>query len=399
MYSNYNPDEVMNIQEEIVKWAKKTVREYHEIASRKEVNLAYYTQSDLSLISEEPVLMIVGINPGSGGTYKEQCENKNWSYLYNNNQDQNHLLKGNYCREEGKPSSWENHREWRYWNGLKRCLSQTNLNEIIEDDSKIIVTNASFFSTKKADGISDSLLKMTIPYTLDLINITNPKHLIFLSGKNCFERLFNLSRTSENIQFEYKNVCGNINVGVLNGKLSIGIPHPTYKTNEELNLVASVIPYLISSDNYEHIDIALIQKECAKQIKEYEERIHNKKKQGEISNLNNLIEKVISECNVEAYEEKNHRYKLNGKYGITITDKGKGYIAIRHIDYDTKGYDNNQDKEVHKLKEMLKGRGYNTSENAWIGTKMFSQFGNNENDIIEAVCKEIKELKEEIQKI
>ena len=336
----------MNVQEEIVKWAEKTVREYHEIASHKEVNLAYYTQSDLSLISEEPELMIVGINPCS--------ENKNWSYLYNNNQDQNHLLKGNYCREEGKPSSWENHRKWGYWKGLKRCLSQTNLNEIIEDDSKIIVTNASFFSTKKADGISDSLLKMTIPYTLDLINITNPKHLIFLSGKNCFERLFNLSRTSENIQFEYKNVCGNINVGVLNGKLSIGIPHPTYKTNEELNLVASVIPYLISSDNYEHIDIALIQKECAKQIKEYEERSHNKKKQGEISNLNHLIEK---------------------------------------------GYDNNQDKEVHKLKEMLKGRGYNTSEKVWIGTKMFSQFGNNENDIIEAVCKEIKEIKEIIQKI
>ena len=115
------------LQYGIVKWAEKTVREYHEIASRKEVNLAYYTQSDLSLISEKPELMIVGINPGSGGTYKEQCENKNWSYLYNNNQDQNHLLKGNYCREEGKPSSWENHRKWGYWKGLKRCLSQTIL--------------------------------------------------------------------------------------------------------------------------------------------------------------------------------------------------------------------------------------------------------------------------------
>lgn len=282
---------------------------------------------------------------------------------------------------------------------MKRCLSQTNLNEIIEDDSKIIVTNASFFSTKKADGISDSLLKMTIPYTLDLINITNPKHLIFLSGKNCFERLFNLSRTSENIQFEYKKVCGNIYVGVLNGKLCIGIPHPAYKTNEELNLVASVIPYLISSDNYEHIDIALIQKECAKQIKEYEERIHNKKKQVGISDLSNLIEKVISECNLEAYEEKNHRYKLNGKYGVTITDKENGYIAIRHIKYDYKGYANTQDEEVLAIREMLKGRGYNTSEKVWIGTKKFSQFGNNDNEIIEGICKEIKELKEVILKL
>lgn len=389
----------MNIQEEIVKWAGKTVRKYHEIASRKEVNLAYYTQSDLSLLSKEPQLMIVGINPGSGGSYKEQCENKNWSYLYNNNQDKNHLLKGNYCREEGKSSSWDEHKKWKYWAGLKRCLSKTNLNAIIDDDSKIIVTNASFFSTKKADGISDSLLIETIPYTLDLINITNPKYLIFLSGKSCFERLHRLSKSSNLIQFEYKHVCGNIYIGKLKGKLCVGIPHPTYKTNEELNLVASVIPYLISSDNYEHIDITLIQKECAKQIKEYEERIHNKKEQGEISDLNNLIEKVISECNIEAYEEKNHRYKLNGKYGVTITDKGNGYIAIRHIDYDTKGYDNNQDKEVHKLKEMLKGRGYNTSEKVWIGTKKFSRFGNNDNKIIEGICKEIKELKEEIQKI
>lgn len=399
MYSNYNPDEVMNIQEEIVKWAEKTVREYHEIASRKEVNLAYYTQSDLSLISEEPELMIVGINPGSGGTYKEQCENKNWSYLYHNNKDENHLLKGNYCREEGKPSSWENHREWRYWNGLKRCLSQTNLNEIIEDDSKIIVTNASFFSTKKADGISDSLLKMTIPYTLDLINITNPKHLIFLSGKKCFERLLNLSRTSENIQFEYKKVCGNIYVGVLNGKLCIGIPHPAYKTSEELNLVASIIPFLFSITNYKDIDIESICKECTEQIKKYEERIHNKKRQIKISDVRILIEKVISECNIEAYEEKNHRYKLNDQYGITITDREKGYIAIRHIDYDNKGYDKKQDKEVLKLKEILNGRNYNISVNAWIGKKVFSQFGNNDNQIIEGICKEIKELKEDIQKI
>ena len=389
----------MNVQEEIVKWAEKTVREYHEIASRKEVNLAYYTQSDLSLISEEPELMIVGINPGSGGTYKEQCENKNWSYLYNNNQDQNHLLKGNYCREEGKPSSWENHRKWGYWKGLKRCLSQTNLNEIIEDDSKIIVTNASFFSTKKADGISDSLLKMTFPYTLDLINITNPKHLIFLSGKNCFERLFNWSRTSENIQFEYKKVCGNIYVGVLNGKLCIGIPHPAYKTSEELNLVASIIPFLFSITNYKDIDIESICKECTEQIKKYEERIHNKKRQIKISDVRILVEKVISECNLEAYEEKNHRYKLNNQYGITITDKEKGYIAIRHIDYDNKGYDKNQDKEVLKLKEILNGRNYNISVNALIGKKVFSQFGNNDNDIIEGICKEIKELKEVILKL
>ena len=112
-----------------------------------------------------------------------------------------------------------------------------------------------------------------------------------------------------------------------------------------------------------------------------------------------IVQQVISSINLEAYEEKNHRYKLSGKYGITITDTKEGYIAIRHIKYDYKGYTSTQDKEVLAIKDMLKGRKYNTYENAWIGTKMFSQFGNNDNQIIEGICKEIKELKEEIQKI
>lgn len=75
------------------------------------------------------------------------------------------------------------------------------------------------------------------------------------------------------------------------------------------------------------------------------------------------------------------------------------HIAIRHIDYDNKGYDKNQDKEVLNLKEILNRRNYNISVNAWIGKKLFSQFGNNDNKIIEGICKEIKDLKEEIQKI
>ena len=392
----------MNIQEELRKWAEETVKEYHYIASRKEVNIAYYTQSDLSILSEKPELMIIGINPGSYSTYQDQLKNKNWSYLYKNPYDKNHLLKGNYCKEEGKPSSWDNHKNWKYWTGLKTCLSQTELSAIMDDDSKIIVTNASFFSTEKANGIREDLLKETIPYTLKLINKTTPKHLIFLSGRKCFERLYRLSKASNLIQFEYKNVCGNIYVGVLNGKICIGIPHPTYKSREELSLVASVLPHLVNAEKYESVDIASIQKECATQIKDFEERIKTKAdKSNEYHHIDktNIVQQVISSSYLEAYEEKNHRYKLNEINGITITDTRKGYIAIRHIKYDYKGYANTQDKEVLAIKDMLKGRKYNTSENAWIGKKTFSQFGNNDNEIIERICKEIKELKEVIQKM
>ena len=392
----------MNIQEELIDWAEKTVEAYHNIAKREDVNKAYYTQSDLSLLSEKPELMIVGINPGSASSYTDQCKNKNWSYLYNNPLDKNHLWKGNYCKEEGKSSSWDNHKKWKYWAGLKICISQTALSTIIDDDSKIIVTNASFFNTKKANEIPESLLLETIPYTLDLINKTIPKNIIFLSGKKCFERLYHLSKSSKQFQFKYKHICGNIFVGVLNDKFCIGIPHPAYKTNEELHLVSSVLPFLLNIRNYDDIEVELICKKCAKQIKEYESRCYNHKKsnnkQVKVLNLKSIVQQVISAIKLIAYEKKNHRYMLNEKYGITITDSNKGYIGIRHVNYDHKGYEVLQDQEALDLKEMLKKRGYKTTDKAWIGTKPIKEFGYKDDEIVSKIVSEINEIVELVNK-
>ena len=392
----------MSIQKELREWAEDTVKAYHQIAIRDDVNLAYYTQSDLSLLLENPELMMVGINPGSASSYTDQCKNKNWSYLYNNPLDKNHLWKGNYCKEEGKPSSWDNHKKWKYWAGLKICISQTTLSTVIDDDSKIIVTNASFFNTKKANEIPESLLLETIPYTLDLINRTIPKNIIFLSGKKCFERLYHLSKSSKQFQFKYKNICGNIFVGVLNDKFCIGIPHPAYKTNEELHLVSSVLPFLLNITNYDDIDVKLICKECAKQIKEYEGRSYNYKKSNDKQvkslNLKSIVQQVISAIKLIAYEKKNHRYMLNEKYGITITDSNKGYIGIRHVNYDHKGYEVLQDQEVLDLKEMLKKRGYKTTDKAWIGTKPIKDFGRKDDEIVTKIVSEINDIVELVNK-
>lgn len=271
-------EEKNQLQNLLEEWAQETIEAYHMIA--QEVNLAFYTQSDLSILRESPELAIVGINPGGKekDTYEGQRKNKHWSYLYDNTSelDKNHLLKGNYCHEEGKPSYWEKHKKWSYWSRLKHCLEKTYLKDVIDDDSKIIVTNASFFSTPTAKEIEEWLLEKTIPYTLELIKITTPKHLIFLGGNKCFKRLDRLSKNT--LKFEYKQICGNIYVGNLNGKLCIGIPHPAYKTTEELNLIASVMSFVINQKNYKDIDVEVIKKECSEQIRAYEERIINHKK-------------------------------------------------------------------------------------------------------------------------
>lgn len=387
-------EEKNQLQNSLEDWAQETIEAYHMIA--QEVNLAFYTQSDLSILRESPELAIVGINPGGKekDTYEGQRKNKHWSYLYDNPSelDKNHLLKGNYCHEE-----WEKHKKWSYWSGLKRCLSNTYLSNDIEDDRKIIVTNASFFSTPTAKEISEDLLIRTIPYTLGLIEKTTPKHLIFLSGKKCFERLNSISKLSKLINFEYRRVCGNIYVGNLNGKLCIGIPHPARKTKEELNLVASVIPYLINVKGYDDIDVELINKECSKQIEAYRERIINHKKTSGSIDKNQIVIQVISRLMtffdenslVEKQEPKLYRFKLNDELILTITSKEQGYIAIR-------GIDKNNDL-TDKYSQILKRFEFLPIDKVWLGKKNFKAFGNSVEEVVNTIVEEVAKIKTETE--
>ena len=59
----------MSIQKELRNWAKKVVEKYDSVA--KEENTSYYTQSDMSNIKKNPKVLILGINPGSNGSYRK----------------------------------------------------------------------------------------------------------------------------------------------------------------------------------------------------------------------------------------------------------------------------------------------------------------------------------------
>lgn len=371
-------------------WAENAVKAYHEIAQK--VNLAYYTQSDLSKITESPEVAIVGINPGGKekDTYEGQKNNKNWSYLNESplSPHPNHLLKGNYCHNE-----WDKHKSWNYWSRLRHCLQKTYLKEFIDDDSKIIVTNASFFSTPTAKEIEERLLENTIPYTLELMEITNPKNLIFLSGKKCFERLSRLP----SLKFKFKHICGNIYIGNLNDRLCIGIPHPAYKTNEELNLVASVMPLLIEQKNYKDIDVEFIKKECSEQIKAYEERIINHKKTSGSIDKNQIVLQAIPRLKtifnenslIEKQEPKLYRFKLNDELILTITSKEQGYIAFR-------GIDKNNDL-TDKYSQILKRFEFLPIEKVWLGKKNFKAFGNSVEDVVNSIVDAVTIIKTETE--
>lgn len=92
------------------------------------------------------------------------------------------------------------------------------------------------------------------------------------------------------------------------------------------------------------------------------------------------------------------RFHLSDELGVTVTRSESGYIGVRHINYKNK-YSNNSYPHTSNYCKIMMSHKFDTSSNVWLGVKVFKDYGNNDNEIIERICKEIKELKEEIQKI
>jgi hypothetical protein len=313
---------------------------------------------------------------------------------------------GDYIQErfmKGNPCWGDRNTKWPIWKNLRdNFINVYGESSLVDDTKHMVFTNAIFFTGDKIklvlDQIGTSVEWKCLDYTNELIfDILHPKILVCFSVSDVFDKLIKMINWKSGNKltvhrfkpYNIKHFCA---ITQCDGTVILGIPHPSgaHGIYSSLPAIVRIINDLSKGDTIENI-VATKNPFLYLQDKNHSgiPRIDK----------TNIVQQVISLINLEAYEEKNHRYKLSGKYGITITDTKEGYIAIRHIKYDYKGYTSTQDKEVLAIKDMLKGRKYNTYENAWIGTKMFSQFGNNDNQIIEGICKEIKELKEEIQKI
>lgn len=69
--------ENVNIQELLHSWAEDVVKNYVKIArSDPKYDIAFYQQSPLRDIKERVDIVVMGINPGSSGSYTSQKSNK-----------------------------------------------------------------------------------------------------------------------------------------------------------------------------------------------------------------------------------------------------------------------------------------------------------------------------------
>lgn len=218
------------IQSKLEEWAEEAYSFYYPKA--KELDVDFYTQSDLTLVSEkDPVrLMVIGINPGLGGRFQP-----------NRFKQSRDLLRGNVCN--GKHVVIQ---EMQILKKLRSILEYSAHGELIDDEKTFVFTNATFFSTHDEQGLNGKVREAqndSIEYTKKLIEIIQPKHIICLGGKNCMKLLVHHTQPllSNIAKLEY-GVIGNIPVYGINHTSSLW-------TMEEMELVGKALGKAFAIDS------------------------------------------------------------------------------------------------------------------------------------------------------
>ena len=264
-------NEKKQIQERLASWAEETVKVYNSIAetlNKKNPNKkwGYYTQTPLSLVSQSPDLLILGINPGSEGGKNMMTEEE--------------LLKGNPCFEglnkEGVVKAMREDRDdskkrkgWALWHRLKKMLQESSKDELLEDFDSFVLSNMIFFGTAKENQIPKIDKDKCAERTLKLIDNLEPKVVILL-GKQCRD-LFNRITKKEKLEVLVQNSIYHC----MYGKSHIlAINHTAYYySNEEMTVVGKTIGYILDHHdgiiNKETISASYIKEDIAR----FEERL------------------------------------------------------------------------------------------------------------------------------
>lgn len=377
------------IKEEIRAWGERAVERYIEIAKTFETEngSAFYTQSPLDIIEENPDLVIMGINPGSTGPFAEQIMNPNWQRIGFPKFDA--FLKGNVA--------WESTKKVSYWTRICSILNSGGLGHLVSDDKKFVCTNITPFGTKKEKDLRSGLMRDTAQLSLKLLEILKPKIVLCL-GVRSFNELCRISGATDKTSV-YGSVFSYAHHG---GYVIVGIHHPAYYySNEQKSLVGRCLQLVFS--HHGKITADEIRKETSDSYQAYLSKKQSptgKKFHVDLDKVTDLL--------------KNTCYKYEGKKGkptyrfrfcdshpiaITITNTQKGYIAIRHDERKDSYQGEEFTPDEKQIREwLLNGlEGYKEGE-PWWATKQFSNFGDNEETIIHAIVEECKVIKEYITK-
>ena len=385
-------------KEELLLWGEKTVQLYNKIADERgrENTPAFYTQSDLNkIIGVNSVdILIAGINPGSGGTYQQMIENPNWGISSATGMTAEQLISGNFGRapQYGNCTNWSRHHTWRYFMNLKRFFKDVEEPNILDDERRFVLTNATFFNTVKEKELNQSLLKTTFPQTIDLVRRVKPKMIVWLSGRKVFNRLASLSIDGFSFKYDKKRnpIMARIYMGTFNGIPCFGVPHPKFLTTEEKTLIAKFFSYVFNYKSIEEIDLNSLESFCINEIQAYHKRLKEKKPASIKNNIDvrNIEHSILERVKSYIYNNGNRiRKDENAQYGITIATSR---ILVRQA-YEDKYKTPQINLKDGVVIEKLKEKGYKSCK-GWLGYRNLTEFGSTEKEIEQDVINEIDVL-------
>lgn len=380
------------MKQELVKWADSTANLYNDLAQNEtDFDKAFYTQSNLNDLEQRPELLILAINPGAGGSYTDQVTNSLWTgWGLNGKMDGTTLLKGN-------PTWEERDVKWKFWQRLKSILRRGEIESIIQDKSKFVLTNLTLFSSVQAKDLP-KLPSECVQKTIELINILQPKKILCLGISDCIEPL------KKEGKFTTEMLLPNnlLSFGKYQHIPIYSIKHPASRyNNEEMNLVGKCLKYLF--DNLNNIDVRIqIEKIFSGEI----EAVKNRKvtqsidKEIRIDVKEKILERLVKEGFTNYEEQHSERYSISKDIMVSVTQTGVGYVGIRHknysLNYKVKEYPY-QEKLMHFLEKEM---GFSKSKNdTWLGVKNFSQYGYSADQIISNIIEDIKRIRTGFEKI
>ncbi len=382
----------VQIQEKLASWAKETVDVYNPIADNlnKESSnekWGYYTQTPLSLVSQSPDLLILGINPGSGGG--------------KDNMTGEELLKGNPCFEglnkEGVVKVMREVRDdnkkrngWALWHRLNDMLEKSSNNKnLLKYFDNFVLSNMIFFGTDHENEIPKIDKEKCAKQTLKLIDYLEPKVVILL-GKQSRD-LYNRITDKEKLEVLVPNSIYHC----MYGKSHIlAIKHTAYYySNKEMVVVGKTIGFVL-----DHHD-ETINKEtiCASKIKEdiihfdKRQKMKQTKKKTNVDSAKIIKLLTSNPCFLLTEIKKDHYY-LSENLVIRITNADNGYLAIRHKNYDVQ-YPNSKYVFTEEYRNFLntEKQGWKC-DNYWLAKKYINDFGNDENEIVKNIISELNDI-------
>ena len=383
----------MNIKEKLNDWAKETV----EVYKKQSTEIGFYTQTPLSIFLKDniqkPDLLILGINPGSGGGIRRNTGTE--------------LLKGNPCFEgmdseriiknmsEEKDNN-KNRKGWALWHRVNNMLKFSNNEDhkkILRNLDRFVLSNMIFFGTEKENQIPNIKREECAKQTIELISILQPKVVLLLGSQS--RKLFD--RVSEN---KLEVLVPNSMYHCMSGKSHVlAIKHTAYYYSSiEMELIGKTIGYIL--DHSEEI----INKECiyASYIKEdiicfEESQMANQPKRKAKMDSTRILELIITSPYFQLTQIEKENYSLSKNLMIRITKTGNGYLAIRHKNYDVQ-YPNSKYDFTERYRNILMEKGWNCDTPVWLGKKLIKDYGCKDDEIVTKIVSEINDIVELVNK-